>query len=343
MRRGADGALDAREPGAAARRREKTLSSESIGVPCAIGAKAAQRRSPPARDPHGPSGCRRCELGNAASSAAQLAHQRVVLGVGDRRPADGIASLVGGDERAQLVDARRCVRLAAGVRFVGSAAHNGSLAPCRHHAGAPRATRYNGRMATYVADPTHTLARARDDYFRVNEFGADGGYSSDWVDFKLGPIPMPFPNTPSRKRAVRYHDLHHALTGYATDLVGEFEISAWEIGSGCADHVAAWQLNLGGMVGGLLGAPRRTVAAFVRGRRSRNLYRAAYDDALLGRTVGEMRRELGLEAPPAHAGAADLFWLGLAAVAGLIIGLFFLALLIPVAVIANVAALFRRR
>ena len=51
---------------------------------------------------------------------------------------------------------------------------------------------------------------------------------------------MPFPNTPSRKRAVRYHDLHHALTGYATDLTGEFEISAWEIGSGCADHVAAW-------------------------------------------------------------------------------------------------------
>ena len=198
-------------------------------------------------------------------------------------------------------------------------------------------------MAEFVADPAQTLARARDDYFRVNGFGDDGGYNADWVDFKLGPIPMPFPNTPSRKRAVRYHDLHHALTGYATDLTGEFEISAWEIGSGCADHVAAWYLNLSGMVGGLLSAPRRTVAAFVRGRRSRNLYRVAYDDALLGRTVGEMRHELGLDAPPARAGAGDVAWLTLASLAGLAIGLVMLAMLIPVAIVSNVAAFFRRR
>jgi hypothetical protein len=203
--------------------------------------------------------------------------------------------------------------------------------------------RYKAGMAEFVADPAQTLARARDDYFRINGFGDDGGYNADWVDFKLGPIPMPFPNTPSRKRAVRYHDLHHALTGYATDLTGEFEISAWEIASGCADHVAAWYLNLSGMVGGLLSAPRRTVAAFVRGRHSRSLYRVAYDDALLGRTVGEMRHELGLDAPSARAGAGDVAWLALASLAGLAIGLVMLALLVPVAIVSNVAAFFRRR
>ena len=198
-------------------------------------------------------------------------------------------------------------------------------------------------MTAYLAASDDTLARARDDYFRANGFGENGGYDDAWVDFKLGPSPMPFPNTPARKRAVRFHDLHHALTGYATDLVGEFEISAWEIASGCADHVAAWQLNLSGMVGGLFVAPRRVWHAWLRGRHSRNLYRAPYDDALLSRTVGDVRRELGLEEPLRPARASDVFWFVLASLAGLAIGLGLFALLIPIAIIANVAAFFRRR
>ena len=198
-------------------------------------------------------------------------------------------------------------------------------------------------MTAYLASPDDTLLDARDDYFRANDFGPNGGYDDAWVDFKLGPIPMPFPNTPSRKRAVRFHDLHHALTGYATDVRGEFEISAWEIGSGCADHVAAWQLNLSGMVGGLLAAPRRTFRAFLRGRRSRNLYRATYDEALLRRRVADVRRELGLDAAPARARASDVAWFVLALTGGLAIGLVFLALMVPLAIVANVAALFRRR
>ncbi len=198
-------------------------------------------------------------------------------------------------------------------------------------------------MTAYRAAADDTLEHARDEYFRANGFGDDGGYNADWVDFKLGPIPVPFPNTPSRKRAVRFHDLHHALTGYATDVRGEFEISAWEIGSGCADYLAAWQLNLSGMVGGLMVEPRRTWRAFVRGRQSRNLYRATYDEVLLGRRVADVRRELGLDAPPAPARAGDAAWFALASLAGLAIGLVFVALLLPVAIAANLAALFRRR
>jgi hypothetical protein len=197
-------------------------------------------------------------------------------------------------------------------------------------------------MPAFVADPDSTLAAARDQYFQVNGFGADGGYDAAWVDFKLGPIPMPFPNTPARKRAVRYHDLHHALTGYATDIRGEFAISAWEIGSGCKGYVAAWQLNLGGMFGGAVAMPRRTWRAFLRGRQSRNLYDARYDDALLGRRVADLRRELGLQAPLAPARPADLAWFLLAVLAGLLIGLLFSILMIPAAIIANLAAIFRR-
>lgn len=200
-------------------------------------------------------------------------------------------------------------------------------------------------VAPWAASADDTLAAARDEYYRVNGFGPDGGASQAWVDFKLGPIPMPFPNTDARRRTVRYHDLHHALTGYGTDIIGEFEISAWEIASGCADHVVAWQLNLGGMAGGVVAAPRRTWRAWRRGRATRNLYRAAYDDALLGRRVADVRRELGLDAPPpgGRAGVADVALFAAAVAAGLVLGAILFALVVPAAIVANVAALFRRR
>jgi hypothetical protein len=197
---------------------------------------------------------------------------------------------------------------------------------------------------SYAASPRLTLAQARDEYFRANDFGPNGGYDDAWVDFKLGPIPMPFPNTPGRRRAVRFHDLHHVLTGYATDVRGEFEISAWEVGSGCARFWTAWQLNLSGLTGGLLACPRRTWRAFVRGRHSRNLYGGAvYDEALLARRVDEMQRELGLDAavPPAMAG--DALRMAVAAAAGLAVGGVMFVLMVPVAVVANVAALFLRK
>lgn len=144
-------------------------------------------------------------------------------------------------------------------------------------------------------DPAWTLRQARTRYFEDNGFGADGGYNARWVKLKLGPIPYAIPNTAGRVRAVRYHDLHHIMTGYRTDWMGEFEISAWEVGSGCRNLVAAWVLNLGGMFGGMFLSPRRTYRAFVRGRNTRNLYGRPFDDALLDARVGEMRAELGLD------------------------------------------------
>ena len=97
-------------------------------------------------------------------------------------------------------------------------------------------------------------------------------------------------------RAVRTHDLHHVVTGYATNVVGEAEIGAWEIASGCAGFAAAWILNLFALALGLASDPAATWRAFLRGRRTRNLYRAAYDDALLAARVGEVRARLGLDA-----------------------------------------------
>ena len=177
-------------------------------------------------------------------------------------------------------------------------------------------------------DPSLTMRAARDRYFEDNGFGADGGYSSPWVDFKLGPIPMPFPNTAGRVRAVRYHDLHHIVTGYATDTLGELEISAWELGAGCKDFWMAWQLNLGGLAAGTLSAPRRTFRAFVRGRRTHTLYGRDLE-ALLDRTVGEISEDLGTDRP-AQATFADLALFIVAALFGMVIGLLTFGLLVVV-------------
>lgn len=134
---------------------------------------------------------------------------------------------------------------------------------------------------------------ARERYFIDNGFGAGGNYDEAWARVDVGPIPVMIPNTPGRVRAIRYHDLHHILTGYSTKLVGEFEISAWEIASGCGRQWFAWMINMTGLVAGLFVNPRAVYRAFIRGRHTGNLYGRPFDDALLEQTLGELRAQLG--------------------------------------------------
>ena len=116
-------------------------------------------------------------------------------------------------------------------------------------------------MTTLAYDESQSLRDARTRYFQDNAFGDDGGYAAKWVKLQLGPVPFAIPNSAARVRALKFHDLHHVVTGYATNVVGEAEIGAWEIGSGCAGFVAAWILNLYAMVLGLAGrCARRRVA-----------------------------------------------------------------------------------
>jgi hypothetical protein len=161
------------------------------------------------------------------------------------------------------------------------------------------------RLVSY--DPLATIREARSLYFDANGFPADGGYAAKWVDFELGPIPMPFPNSDGRRRAVKVHDLHHVLTGYQTDIVGETEISAWELGAGCGDMIAAWLLNLGGMALGMLIAPHRTWRAWVRGRQTKSLYRESITDEFLTRRVGDLRTACNMSQPASRARPSDFF------------------------------------
>ncbi len=139
-----------------------------------------------------------------------------------------------------------------------------------------------------------TLLEARAAYFEANGFGDDGGYSKSTVTIYLFGLPIVFPNTAGRKKAVVFHDMHHLVTGYATNNVGEAEIGAWELGSGCTQVRAALVLNTGSLLLGVFRSPLRVFRAFVRGRQSSNLY-GGDAEALLGREVADVRQQLGLD------------------------------------------------
>jgi len=146
---------------------------------------------------------------------------------------------------------------------------------------------------------------ARHQYFMANGFGEDGGYSKsvEWV--KIAFVKLPVLNTEGRKYAVRFHDLHHILTGYQTDWQGECEIAGWEIGAGCGTAWVAWFLNLSAYSMGVFALPKRTFKAFVRGRNSNNLYQYNHDD-LIERTVAEVRDITGVDEASDQAGVADV-------------------------------------
>ena len=157
-----------------------------------------------------------------------------------------------------------------------------------------------------VYDPTATLREGRGLYFERYGFG-DGGYDQKWVELNtVAGIPVRFPNSPGRVRAVKLHDLHHVLTGYAADYTGEAEIGAWELAAGCGGHVAAWILNAGAFTYGAVIAPSKVLRAFSRGRRSRTLYAMhELDEAILSQTIAEQRGLLGLDGTPAEPTIVD--------------------------------------
>lgn len=142
-----------------------------------------------------------------------------------------------------------------------------------------------------------TLLEARTAYFEANGFGEDGGYSKPTVTVTILGIPLSFPNTEGRKKVVVFHDMHHVLTGYQTSNLGEAEIGAWELGSGCRAYPVAWVLNTLSLTVGIVQRPSRVFRAFVRGRHCRNLY-GGDAEALLAREVGGLQEELGLRKTP---------------------------------------------
>lgn len=134
------------------------------------------------------------------------------------------------------------------------------------------------------------------DYLDENGFDTRN-YDDDRVTVNFWGIRFPLANPPSRKMAIRYHDLHHVMTGYGTDPTGEAEISAWELRGGIGVFGLYVRLIIfSGACLGLLHSPRRTWRAW---KAAREIARfptptLAHYAHLLTLSVGELRTLYGV-------------------------------------------------
>jgi len=95
------------------------------------------------------------------------------------------------------------------------------------------------------------------------------------VPVYTGCMLVPMPNIDARHRYLKYHDLHHLITGYSVGRIGEGEVSAWELGTGSAFvSPTLGVMNLIALSTGFVLKPKRMWRAFRRGCMSRNLYPA---------------------------------------------------------------------
>lgn len=112
-------------------------------------------------------------------------------------------------------------------------------------------------------------------FYKRSGFGEATSVRSKTVPVYTGCLLVPLPNIEARRRFLKYHDLHHLVTGYSVGRIGEGEVSAWELGSGSAlTSPTLGVMNLIALSTGLVLEPRRMWLAFRRGCASRNLYLA---------------------------------------------------------------------
>lgn len=113
-------------------------------------------------------------------------------------------------------------------------------------------------------------------FYAANHFGPVVGARPLTVPVYTGCILVPLPNIETRRRYLKYHDLHHLLTGYSVGRLGEGEVSAWELGTGSMfASPMLGTMNLIALSTGLFLEPGRMWRAFRRGCTSRNLYSAS--------------------------------------------------------------------
>ena len=140
-----------------------------------------------------------------------------------------------------------------------------------------------------------TVRAGRDRYLAANSLTLDG-YTGRGFPIYVWKWAVRLPNP----GLLHLHDLHHVATGYGTGLIGEAEISAYELRAGCRSFMVHL-LCVGAILGAMLVAPRRVVRAWRRARGARTLYRTPIPyETLLDMRLTELRRLLNVEAAGAH-------------------------------------------
>jgi hypothetical protein len=129
-----------------------------------------------------------------------------------------------------------------------------------------------------------------ENYYKLKPFfGPGGGADAERVVAYLGPFNLDVPNTVSRKRLIAYHDIHHIISGYNNSRIGEGEVSAWELGSGCLNNPLAAFFDFTSMTTGLIYSLHRVYKAFIRGRESNNFYSLSTEE-LLNSSMAELKK-----------------------------------------------------
>lgn len=117
-----------------------------------------------------------------------------------------------------------------------------------------------------------TVKEALIGFYKFNSLNLTEDFESHCVRVYIGCILAPVPNINARKKYLKFHDLHHIMSGYGIDRIGESEISAWELGSRSCRKPLISVMNLFALSTGFILSPQKVITAFYRGCRSRNLY-----------------------------------------------------------------------
>lgn len=130
-----------------------------------------------------------------------------------------------------------------------------------------------------------------DKYLVDNAYSAEN-YQAPRFYISIGRIILNFPNP----GMLHYHDLHHVVSGYGTGLVGEAEVSAYELRSGCPSFLI-FIFCIGSICIGLALSPVRVLKAWRIAKGTHTLYRSSIPyQTLIGMEIADLR--LSLNIPP---------------------------------------------
>ncbi len=133
-------------------------------------------------------------------------------------------------------------------------------------------------------------------FYQKNGFGEDIGKRRPLtVKVYTGCLLVPLPNIETRRKYLKYHDLHHIMTACSTGRIGEGKMSAWELGTGSfLRHPLLGVMNLIALSTGFFLKPDTMWQSFLLGKKSQNLYhyqtRQAIDKGEI-KSLSELRKK----------------------------------------------------
>ena len=135
-----------------------------------------------------------------------------------------------------------------------------------------------------------TVRNSRDRYLAENSLNLES-YTAENFPLYVWKWAVYIPNP----GLLPLHDLHHVVTGYGTGLIGEAEISAYELRGGCRS-VIIFILCIGALLIGMFISPKRIWRAWKQAKGTKTLYYTKIPyEKLLEMSVADLRQHLGIQ------------------------------------------------